>query len=142
MTDFSDGGRRAILAEGSQAGNGGSQPVPFINGLSPLGTVNGSGALQYYLNCQAISEIPASGSVTFDMQLPVPATTGDARHGWTLQGTSVATGGAVTITAPSAAPLTPVRRRVDPRLRDRTLGGKRCGNQHGTTRTDARQATS
>jgi len=86
------------------------QPVALIpcpsysEFISPLGTVNGSGALQYYLNCQAISEIPASGSVAFDMRIPVPAAAGDAKFGWTLQGTSVSTGGAVTITGTTASP--------------------------------------
>jgi len=80
-------------------------PCPsYTEFISPLGTMPGSGAVRYYLNCQAISEIPAGGSVTFDVQMPVPATTGDAKFGWTLQGTSVSTGGAVVITATTASP--------------------------------------
>jgi hypothetical protein len=80
-------------------------PCPsYSEFISPLGTMPGSGAVQYYLNCQATSEIPAGGSVTFDVQIPVPATIGDAKFGWTLQGTSVSTGGAVTITGTTASP--------------------------------------
>jgi Protein of unknown function (DUF4232) len=52
---------------------------------------------QYYLNCQAASEIPAGGSVTFDIQIATPAVTGPAKYGWSLQGTSVETGGVTTI---------------------------------------------
>lgn len=57
---------------------------------------------RYYLNCQAVSEIPAGGSVTFAMRVPVPAISGRARqakHGWMLQGTTVITGGVVTVVA-------------------------------------------
>lgn len=52
---------------------------------------------QYYLNCQAAPEIPAGGSVTFDIQIAAPAATGPAKYGWSLQGTSVETGGVTTI---------------------------------------------
>ena len=72
----------------------------YMEFMSPLGTMPGSGASRYYLNCQAVSIIPAGGSVTFDMQISVPGTTGDAKYGWALQGTSVQTGGSVTITGP------------------------------------------
>jgi hypothetical protein len=57
---------------------------------------------RYYLNCQAVPEIPARRSVTFAMRVLVPAITGRARpakYGWFLQGTSVQTGGAVTVAA-------------------------------------------
>jgi len=57
---------------------------------------------RYYLNCQAVPEIPARRSVTFAIRVPVPAITGRARpakYGWFLQGTGVQTGGAVTVAA-------------------------------------------
>jgi len=69
---------------------------------------------RYYLNCQGVPEIPARHSVTFAMRVPVPVISGRARtakYGWMLQGTTVETGGAVTV-APSgrhAAGPYPVR---------------------------------
>jgi Protein of unknown function (DUF4232) len=57
---------------------------------------------RYYLNCQAVSEIPAGGSITFAMRVAVPAISGrirQAKHGWMLQGTTVVTGGVVTVVA-------------------------------------------
>ena len=80
-------------------------PCPsYSEFISPLGTRPGSSSLQYFLDCQATSEIPADGSVTFDMHIPVPAAPGWAKYGWTLQGTSVSTGGAVTITGTTVNP--------------------------------------
>jgi hypothetical protein len=55
---------------------------------------------RYYLNCQAVSQIPARGSVTFAMRIAVPAAAGLAKFGWALQGTSVQSGGIVTVVAP------------------------------------------
>jgi len=51
----------------------------------------------YYLNCAAVRRIPARGSVTFAMRMPVPARTGQAKFDWQLQGTDVATALIVTI---------------------------------------------
>ncbi len=51
----------------------------------------------YYLNCAAIRRIPAHGSVTFAMRIPVPAGAGQAKLDWRLQGTNVATAVVVTI---------------------------------------------
>ncbi len=65
----------------------------------PLGTRFGSGVHRYYLNCQAMHAIPAHGSVTFGMLIQVPAKPGQAKYGWTLQGTSVQAGGAATVVA-------------------------------------------
>jgi hypothetical protein len=79
-------------------------PCPsYTEYMSPVGTRFGSGASQYYLNCPAVPEIPAGSSVTFDMQIPVPAAAGVAKYGWALQGAAVSTGGAVSITGPSAS---------------------------------------
>jgi len=64
------------------------------------GTSPASGLHRYYLNCQAVAQIPAHGSVTFGMRIPAPATAGQAKFGWALQGTSVEGGGAVTVVAP------------------------------------------
>lgn len=47
----------------------------------------------YYLNCQAAPDIPAHGSVTFDMQMPVPSGTGQAKYAWVLQVSRLGTGG-------------------------------------------------
>lgn len=61
---------------------------------------------RYYLNCPAAPPIPAHGSVTFAMRVPVPAFTGKARaakYGWILRGTTVQTGGAVTAVPASGA---------------------------------------
>lgn len=67
-----------------------------------LGAFSGPGrpsslARHYYLNCAAIRRIPASGSVTFAMRMPLPAATGQAKLDWQLQGTDVATAEVVTI---------------------------------------------
>jgi hypothetical protein len=69
--------------------------------VSPPGTRLGSALHRYYLNCQAMHAIPANGSVTFGMLIQVPATPGQAKYGWTLQGTSVEAGGAATVVAGS-----------------------------------------
>jgi hypothetical protein len=52
---------------------------------------------RYYLNCQAAPEVPAGGSVTFDIRIATPAVTGPAKYGWSLQGTSVETGGVTAV---------------------------------------------
>ncbi len=46
--------------------------------------------LNYYLNCDATPEIPAGGSVTFEMRLAVPSDqpAGMAKFGWDFQGGS------------------------------------------------------
>jgi len=69
-----------------------------------LGVFSGPGrpwylARRYYLNCAASGPIPARGSVTFAMRMPVPSGTGQAKLGWQLQGTNVATALVVTIRA-------------------------------------------
>jgi len=51
----------------------------------------------YYLNCAAIRQIAAHGSVTFAMRIPVPDQAGQAKFGWQLQDTNVATAVVVTI---------------------------------------------
>jgi hypothetical protein len=51
----------------------------------------------YYLNCAATGPIPARGSVTFAMRMPVPAGAGQAKLDWQLRGTNVATAVVVTI---------------------------------------------
>ena len=51
----------------------------------------------YYLNCVGAGPIPARGSVTFAMRMPVPAGPGQAKLDWQLQGTDVATAVVVTI---------------------------------------------
>jgi hypothetical protein len=52
---------------------------------------------RYYLNCAAARRIPARGSVTFAMRMPVPAGAGKAKLDWQLQGADVATAVVVTI---------------------------------------------
>jgi hypothetical protein len=54
-------------------------------------------ARHFYLNCAAIRQIAARGSVTFAMRMPVPSTDGQAKFGWQLQGTDVATARIVAI---------------------------------------------
>jgi len=54
-------------------------------------------ARHYYLNCAAIRQIPARESVTFVMRMPVPPSAGQAKFGWQLQGTDVATARIITI---------------------------------------------
>jgi hypothetical protein len=77
-------------------------PCPsYTQYMAPAGTRPGSNASRYYLNCQAVPEIPAGRSVTFGMQIPVPAAGGAAKYGWALQDAAVQTGGAVSITRPS-----------------------------------------
>ena len=39
----------------------------------------------YYLNCGAVSSIPAHGTVLFAMQMHVPAAVGEAKFGWVLE---------------------------------------------------------
>jgi hypothetical protein len=51
----------------------------------------------YYLNCAAVRRIPAHGSVTLAMRIPVPAGAGQAKLDWQLQGTNVATAVVITI---------------------------------------------
>jgi hypothetical protein len=51
----------------------------------------------YYLNCGAIRQIPAREAVTFAMRIAVPSRAGQAKLGWQLQGTDVATARIVTI---------------------------------------------
>ena len=51
----------------------------------------------YYLNCGAIRQIPARETVTFAMRMPVPSRAGQAKFGWQLQATDVATARIVTI---------------------------------------------
>jgi hypothetical protein len=53
--------------------------------------------LRYYLNCAAAPVIPARGAVTFDIQITAPATAGTAKFVWLIQGTTLATGGVITI---------------------------------------------
>jgi len=52
---------------------------------------------RFYLNCAAVRQIPAHGSVTFAMRIRVPAASGRAKYDWQLQDTDVATAGVVTI---------------------------------------------
>ncbi len=54
----------------------------------------------FYLNCAAVRQIPAHGSVTFAMRIAVPATPGRAKYDWQLQDTDVATAGGLTVRAP------------------------------------------
>ena len=51
----------------------------------------------YYLNCAAVRQIAAHGSVTFVMCVPVPAAAGQAKLDWQLQETNVATAMGITI---------------------------------------------
>jgi hypothetical protein len=67
-----------------------------------LGVSSGPGKSQYlarhyYLNCAAIRQIPARESVTFAMRMPVPSRAGQAKFGWQLEGSDVATARIVTI---------------------------------------------
>jgi len=74
------------------------RPCPsYQEFLAGPGAAPAAGMHRYYLNCQAVSQIPAHGSVTFGMRIPVPATPGVAKFGWALQGTSVIAGRAVMI---------------------------------------------
>jgi hypothetical protein len=66
-------------------------------GLFPGPAVPRYSARDYHLNCGAIGRIPARGSVTFAMRMPVPAGAGKAKLDWQLQGTDVATAVVVTI---------------------------------------------
>jgi hypothetical protein len=54
----------------------------------------------FYLNCAAARQVPARGSVTFAMCIPVPAASGRAKYDWQLQDTNVATAGMVTVRQP------------------------------------------
>lgn len=51
----------------------------------------------YYLNCAAGSRIPAGGSLTFAIQVPVPDAVGEAKFGWILRGSHIRLGGVTTI---------------------------------------------
>jgi hypothetical protein len=67
-----------------------------------LGVFSGSGRhvyveRHYYLNCTALRQVAAHGSVTFAMRIPVPAEAGQAKLDWQLQDTNVATAVVVTI---------------------------------------------
>ncbi len=53
----------------------------------------------FYLNCAA-RQVPARGSVTFAMCIPVPAASDRAKYDWQLQDTNVATAGVVTVRQP------------------------------------------
>ncbi len=73
-------------------------PCPsYAEFVAPPGTSLSQDTHRYFLNCGAVSAIPARGSVTFIMRVAVPSTTGPAKYGWILQGTSVESGGAVTV---------------------------------------------
>ena len=86
-------------------GNHGGAPVrlaPCPSYTEYLGVFSGPGRplyldRHYYLNCAAARRIPAHGSVTFAMRIPVPAGAGQAKLDWQLQGTGVATAVVVTI---------------------------------------------
>ncbi|HUA29299.1 MAG TPA: DUF4232 domain-containing protein [Streptosporangiaceae bacterium] len=73
-------------------------PCPsYAEFVTPLGSSPRSQVHRYYLNCGAASTVPAGGSVTFAMRLPVPDKAGAAKYGWVLQGTSLQFGGAAKI---------------------------------------------
>jgi hypothetical protein len=55
---------------------------------------------RFYLNCAAVRQVPAHGSVTFAMRIAVPAASGRAKYDWQLQDTDVATAGMVTAREP------------------------------------------
>ncbi len=55
---------------------------------------------RFYLNCAAVRQFPAHGSVTFAMRIRVPAASGRAKYDWQLQDTDVATAGMVTVREP------------------------------------------
>jgi len=55
---------------------------------------------RFYLNCAAVRQILAHGSVTFAMRIAVPAAPGRAKYDWQLQDTDVATAGDVTVREP------------------------------------------
>ncbi len=74
------------------------RPCPsYAEFVASPGTSLSQDTHRYFLNCGAVSAIPARGSVTFIMRVAVPSTTGPAKYGWILQGTSVESGGAVTV---------------------------------------------
>lgn len=73
-------------------------PCPsYAEFVAPLGTSLSQDTHRYFLNCGAVSAIPARGSVTFAMRVAIPRAAGPAKYGWILQGTSVESGGAVTV---------------------------------------------
>jgi hypothetical protein len=73
-------------------------PCPsYAEFVTPLGRKVGIQVRRYFLNCGAAPSIPAGGSVTFAMRLPVPDVTGLAKYGWLLQGTSLEAGGIVSV---------------------------------------------
>ena len=55
---------------------------------------------RFYLNCAAVRQVPAHGSVTFAMRIPAPAASGRAKYDWQLQDTDIATAGMVTVREP------------------------------------------
>jgi hypothetical protein len=73
-------------------------PCPsYAEFVAPAGTSLSQDIHRYFLNCGAVSAIPARGSVTFAMRVAVPSAPGRAKYGWIMQGTSVQGGGAVTV---------------------------------------------
>lgn len=85
--------------------------APCPSYTESLGVLSGPGrsmhlARHYYLNCAATGPIPARGSVTFAMRMPVPAGAGKAKLDWHLQGTNVATAAVVTIRGGPRSPAT------------------------------------
>lgn len=73
-------------------------PCPsYAEFVAPLGSSLSQDVHRYFLNCGAVSAIPAGGAVTFAMRVAIPDATGPAKYGWILQGTSVESGGAVTV---------------------------------------------
>jgi hypothetical protein len=77
-------------------------PCPsYAEYVAPLGTSLSQDTHRYFLNCGAVSAIPARGSVTFTMRIAIPSATGPAKYGWILQGTSVEAGGTATVRARS-----------------------------------------
>ena len=73
-------------------------PCPsYAEFVAPMGSNLSHDVHRYFLNCGAVSAIPAGGSVTFAMRVAVPKAGGLAKFGWILQGTSVEGGGAVTV---------------------------------------------
>ncbi len=85
--------------------NQGSAPVrlmPCPSYTEYLGVFSHAGrnsyvTRRYYLNCGAVRQIPARGSVTFAMRLPVPGEAGQAKFDWQFQDAEVATARVVTI---------------------------------------------
>jgi hypothetical protein len=84
-------------------------PCPSYTQYLAVDAANGQTVVvqqRFYLNCAAVRQIPAHGSVTFAMRIRVPAASGRAKCDWQLQDTEVATAGTVTVRGPSP-PETP-----------------------------------